>query len=410
MERQKEVCGMKTNKSFRLFLLFFLLLVFSAAVFWQAVRAVNLGLDLRGGVYVMLKAEDVAGAGGGDAIERAITVIRNRIDALGLTEPVIQREGADRIRIELAGVADQQAAREVIGRTAMLTFVGPDGEVLLTGGDLRDAYSTFDGQNQPAVGLEFTPEGTAKFAAATEKFIGQVISIHLDEELVSAPVVQSVITEGRAIIQGNMTTEETRNIALMLRSGALPVKLTELETRAVGPMLGADSLSRSLRAGVAGLLLVVLFMLAYYRIFGFIANVALVLYVTMVVSVLAALNAVMTLPGITGIILSVGMAVDANVVIFERIKEELRGGRAVRNAVESGFERAFRAILDSNVTTLFAAAVLFGLSTGPIRGFATTLSIGVLVSMFTAVVLTRFLLRQSVRAGILAGVEGGKAK
>jgi protein-export SecD/SecF family membrane protein len=401
---------MRTTNRFQLFFLFFLLLGAAAAVFWQAVRYINLGLDLRGGVYVMLKAEDTAGAGGGDALDRAITVIRNRIDALGLTEPVIQREGADRIRIELAGIGDQQAAREVIGRTAMLRFVGPDGQELLTGGDLRDAYSTFDERNQPAVGLEFTPEGTAKFADATERFIGQVISIHLDDELVSAPVVQSVITEGRAIIQGNMTTEETRNIALMLRSGALPVALTELETRAVGPMLGADSLSRSLRAGVAGLGLVLLFMLGYYRYFGFVANVALLLYVTIVVAALAALNAVLTLPGIAGIILSVGMAVDANVVIFERIKEELRQGRAVRNAVEAGFERAFRAILDSNVTTLFAAAVLFGLGTGPIRGFATTLSIGVLASMFTAVIVTRFLLRRSVRAGLPAAAEGGKGK
>ena len=339
-------------------------------------------------------------------------MIRNRIDALGLTEPIIQREGADRIRIELAGIADQQAAREVIGRTAMLKFAGPDGEVLLTGGDLRDAYSTFDEMNQPAVGLEFTADGTAKFAAATERFIGQVISIHLDEELVSAPVVQSVITEGRAIIQGNMTTEETRNIALMLRSGALPLTLTELETRAVGPMLGADSLERSLRAGVAGLVLVLLFMLGYYRYFGLVANVALLGYVAIVTAALAALNAVLTLPGIAGIILSIGIAVDANVVIFERIKEELRQGRAARNAVEAGFQRAFRAVLDSNVTTLFAAAVLFGLGTGPIRGFATTLSIGVLASMFTAVYLTRFLLRQSVRTGMLAGAvaEGGKRK
>jgi len=401
---------MFTNNRPRLYILFFLLIAVSAVVFWQAVRAVRLGLDLRGGVYVMLKAEDTAGAGGGDALDRAITVIRNRIDALGLTEPVIQREGADRIRIELAGIVDQQAAREVIGRTAMLTFVGPDGQVLLTGGDLRDAYSTFDNRNQPAVGLEFTAEGTAKFADATQKFIGQVISIHLDEELVSAPVVESVITEGRAIIQGNMTTEETRNIALMLRSGALPVALTELETRAVGPLLGADSLQRSMRAGIAGMLLVLLFMLVYYRFFGFVANVALLGYVAIVVAVLAALNAVLTLPGIAGIILSVGMAVDANVVIFERIREELRNGRAVRNAVEAGFERAFRAILDSNVTTLFAAAVLFGLGTGPIRGFATTLSIGVLTSMFTAVIVTRYLLRQSVWAGMLAVAEGGKGK
>ncbi|MCL5981768.1 MAG: protein translocase subunit SecD [Firmicutes bacterium] len=397
---------MKTNNRLRLFLLLFLLLALSVAVFQQSIRAINLGLDLRGGVYVLLKAED-SEAGGRDAIDRAITVIRNRIDALGIAEPVIQQEGVDRVRIELAGMADQQAAREVIGRTAMLTFVSPEGQVLLTGGDLRDAYATFDQNNMPAVGLEFTAEGTTKFAAATEKLIGQVISIHLDEEVVSAPEVRSVITEGRAIIEGQMTSEETRHIALMLRSGALPVELTELETRAVGPTLGADSLQRSLRAGASGLLLVLLFMLIYYRFLGVVANVALLVYVAIVVSVLAALNAVLTLPGIAGIILSVGMAVDANIVIFERIKEELGNGRAVRNAIEAGFERAFRAILDSNVTTLFAAAVLFGLGTGPVRGFAVTLSIGVLTSMFTAIVLTRFLLRQSVKAGVLVSPVKG---
>lgn len=396
---------MKSNRLLVFFLVIVLLLALSAAAVQQAIRNLKLGLDLQGGVYVLLQAVEATDARGNDAIDRAITVIRNRIDALGIAEPVIQKEGDDRIRIELAGIEDQRAAREVIGQTARLVFVGPDGVEILDGGDLKDAYVTFDRRNLPAVGLEFNAEGTKKFAEATERFIGQVISIHLDDKIVSAPVVQSVITEGRAIIEGNMTLEEARNIALMLRSGALPVDLVELETRAVGPWLGADSLQRSVRAGLAGLVLVLLFMLAYYRLLGAIADVALIVYVALVLGVLTALNATLTLPGIAGLILSVGMAVDANVIIFERIKEELKTGRTMRTSVEAGFERAFRAILDANVTTLIAAAVLFRYGTGPIRGFAVTLSIGILVSMFTAIVLSRYLLRQAVRAEFLRAPE-----
>jgi protein-export SecD/SecF family membrane protein len=396
---------MKSNRLMTFAGVVLLLLALSGVAILQARNNINLGLDLRGGVYVLYQAVETGDAGGGDKIDRAITVIRNRIDSLGVTEPVIQREGDDRIRVELAGIEDQQEARKLIGTTAMLSFIGPDEEVILTGGDLKDAFATFDARNRPAVSLEFSPEGTTAFAEATQRYIGQIIAIKLDNNVISAPVVQSVITEGRAIIEGSMSIDEARNLALMLRSGALPVDLIELETRSVGPTLGQDSLTRSVRAGIAGFVLVLLFMLAYYRFFGLIANVALVTYIALVFALLTAMNATLTLPGIAGLILSIGMAVDANVIIFERIKEELEVGRTMRTSIEAGFNNAFSAILDANVTTLIAAAVLFRYGTGPIRGFAVTLSVGILVSMFSAIILTRFLLRQAVRAELLRAPE-----
>lgn len=404
---------MKSNRTLSLFLVILLLLTASGLVINHARNTMNLGLDLRGGVYVLYQAVETGDDDrGGDKIDRAITIINNRINALGVVEPDIQREGVDRIRVELPGIEDQRKAREVIGKTAMLTFVGPDNEVIMTGGDLKDANVVFDSRtNKPVVSLEFSPEGTRKFAEATEKFIGQIIVINLDEQEVSTPVVRSIITDGRAQIEGSMGIEEAQNLALVLRSGALPVQLIELETRTLGPKLGQDSLDRSVRAGIAGLVLVLLFMFAYYRGLGLVSNVALIVYVALVLAMLTAINATMTLFGIAGFILSVGMAVDANVIIFERIKEELKNGRAMRTSIEAGFERAFAAILDANVTTLIAAAVLFKFTSGAVRGFAVTLSIGILASMLTAVVLTRYLLRQFNRAELLktpenAGIRG----
>jgi SecD/SecF fusion protein len=392
---------MKNNRLLSLVLVVLLLLAASAFTVDQARRNMNLGLDLQGGIYVLYQAEDVGGGSDADKVDRAITIIRNRIDSLGVVEPVIQREGNDRIRIELPGVEDQRKAREVIGQTAMLRFLAPDQSVILTGDDLRDAQASYDSRNQVVVSLEFSAEGTRKFAEATEKYIGQIIAIDLDGEVISAPVVRSIISEGRAQIEGSMTFEEAGNLALMLRSGALPVQLVELETRSIEPELGRDSLMRSVRAGIAGLLLVALFMVIYYRALGAVSVVALAAYLALLFGMLVGMNATMTLFGIAGFILSVGMAVDANVIIFERIREELSNGRTMRTSIEAGFERAFRAILDANVTTLIAAAVLFQFAQGPVRGFAVTLSVGILASMITAILLTRFLLRQAVRADVL---------
>ncbi|HHX73487.1 MAG TPA: protein translocase subunit SecD [Firmicutes bacterium] len=394
-----------------LLLVFVLLVGGSAVAIWQAAKHMKLGLDLRGGVYVLYRAvETEEGADSTDKLDRAITVIRNRIDALGVTEPVIQREGNDRIRVELPGIDDQRAAREVIGRTALLKFVSPEGETIVEGDELDDARASYDEYGRPAVALKFNAAGTEKFAEATEKYMGKPIAIYLDEEEISAPIVNAVISNGEAMITNIGSIEAATMLALQLRSGALPVKLEELEIRGVGPQLGRDSLNRSLYAGAAGLILVLLFMPAYYRAFGLVVDIALIVYTAIVLGILTALNVTLTLPGIAGLILSVGMAVDANVVIFERIKEELRSGRTLRTAIEAGFREAFRAIFDSNVTTLIAAAVLFKFATGPVRGFAVTLSVGILVSMFTAVVLTRYLLRLLAGTGFLKATPAQTAK
>ncbi|HHX74788.1 MAG TPA: protein translocase subunit SecD [Firmicutes bacterium] len=402
---------MNRNRLLVLLLVCVLLVGGSALAVWQAATKMKLGLDLRGGVYVLYRAvETEEGTDSTDKLDRAITVIRNRIDALGVTEPVIQREGNDRIRVELPGINDQRKAREVIGKTALLKFVGPDGETIVEGDELDDARAAFDEYGMPAVSLKFNAAGTEKFAEATEKFLYQPIAIYLDEEEISAPTVNAVIASGEALITNVGTIENAAMLALQLRSGALPVQLEEMEIRGVGPQLGRDSLNRSVYAGVAGLILVLLFMLVYYRAFGLVADIALITYAAIVLGILTALNVTLTLPGIAGLILSVGMAVDANVIIFERIKEELRNGRTLRTAIEAGFKEAFRAIFDSNVTTLIAAAVLFKFATGPVRGFAVTLSIGILASMFTAVVLTRYLLRLLAGTGLLKATPAQTAK
>ena len=367
---------------------------------WE--RFLQKGLDLEGGVYVLLEAQETVDDGGyDDAIERAMTIIRNRIDELGITEPVLMQEGDRRIRIELPGVEDQARAMELIGRTAQLEFVSPEGDVLLTGANLETAYFTMDEMNRPIVALEFDGEGRELFAEATERYLGSQISIFLDDELVSAPTVQDVITAGEAVITNIPSRDEARDIAVMLRSGALPVELVEMETRSVGPILGENALSLSITAGTIGLIIVFLFMLLYYRFAGLVAGISLVVYLAVVFGTLGALGATLTLPGMAGLILSIGMAVDANVIIFERIKEELKAGRTIFTSINAGFERALRAIIDANVTTAIAALVLFYITSGTIRGFALVLLVGIVASIITAVVLTRYLLRLAARVQLI---------
>ncbi len=413
-KKLKKGKGVSSRKFLLLFLgLMILLSAFSYLAYTQIVSHLKLGLDLEGGVYVLMEAREEDGEVERDTIERAITIIRNRIDEFGVSEPLIQQEGANRIRVELPGIDDPGRAIDIIGRTALLTFEDPEGNVVVTGANLREARFTQDEFGQPAVGLEFDAEGAEKFAEATRRLAGRElpIFIKLDGEVVSAPTVRNVITDGNAIITGQFTAEEVRDLVLILRSGALPVELVELETRTVGPTLGRDSRDRSLQAGIIGFVLLFVFLLVIYRTIGFIASFALGVYVALVMAILTALNATLTLPGIAGLILSVGMAVDANVIIFERFKEEYRSGRTLRSAVEAGFKNALSTILDANITTLIAASVLFYFGTGPVRGFAVTLSVGILTSMFTAIVLTRYLLRYLIGANIITnpslfGVRG----
>lgn len=356
--------------------------------------SVKQGLDLQGGTHVVLQAVDTPQLKvNDDALDRATHIIERRVNALGLTEPVVQRQGRDRIIVELPGVKDPEKAINMLGKTAMLEFKDPNNKTVLTGMDLKDAKAVVGNGNQPLVSMEFSDEGGQKFADVTARNVGKRIAITLDGEVLTAPVVQEAITGGRAQITGNRSMEEAQHLAILLRSGSLPVKLEIIENRTVGPTLGQDSKEASQKAFLIGVAGVFVFMILFYRLSGIVADIALLLYTMLLLLVMRYLNATLTLPGMAGIILSIGMAVDANVLIFERFKEEIRAGKTLRKAMDNGFGRALVTILDSNITTLMACAVLFYLGTGPIKGFAVTLSIGVILSMFSAVTVTKFLLK-----------------
>lgn len=364
-------------------------------------KNINLGLDLQGGLHVVMQGVNTPGKPvTDDAMNGSLGILQERINELGLKEPIVQREGKDRLIIELAGVKNPQEAVNIIGKTAILEFRDEAGKVVLDGSMLKNAQAQYNQYNQPEVAIQFNGEGTKKFADLTAKNIGKKVGIYLDNEQLTNPVIQSSIPNGNAVITGSKNIEEAQRIALLLRSGALPVKLEMVEKRLVGPTLGADSLEKSKVAGLYGLAAIFVFMILYYRLPGLLANFTLVVYSILVLGVLAALNATLTVPGIAGFLLSIGMAVDANVIIYERLKEELRSGKTLRASIDSGFDRAFVTIVDANVTTLIAAAVLYYFGTSSIRGFAITLSIGILASMFTAITLTRFLLKTTAESGV----------
>lgn len=397
---------------------------------WQPPQPrLRLGLDLQGGTRIVLEAERRPGVEvTPDKVDAAMRVIENRIDALGVAEPLLQRQGQDRILVEFPGLQDPQRAKELIGRTALLEFVDtdhqslprgaewlpdnrrvrmPDGQVVnlpkkvvVTGADLRDARAEFNQQSlQWLVRFRFAGEGARKFEEHTGRSIGEYLTIVLDNRVLSSPVIRARIP-GEGVIEGSFTAEEARDLAILLRGGALPVPVRPVEERTVGPTLGRDSIERSLRAGWVAVVAVVLFVTAYYRLPGFLASLSLALYGLLLVALFSLLGATLTLPGIAGVILSFGMAVDGNVIIFEKLKEELRAGKTLRAAVTAGWRRGLVTILDSNVTTLIGAAVLLWLGTGPIRGFAVTLSLGVVVSMFTAIVVTRWLVELCADLGL----------
>lgn len=355
------------------------------------------------------------------AVEQGIITIRNRIDQLGVSEPVIQRQGESRIAVQLPGVQDTTRAKQIIGSTAQLEFklvdeahdlagalAGqvPSGDAIyydrqgqpyllkthtvLTGEFLNDAGSNIDQQTgQAIVNVSFDARGTRIFSRLTTENTGKRMAILLDEKVITAPVINEPITGGRAQINGFDDTQEAHSVAIMLRAGALPAPVSVIEERTVGPSLGQDSIAQGINSLVIGMLVVLVFMTAYYRLFGLVANLALALNVVMIIAALSLFGATLTLPGMAGIVLTVGMAVDANVLIYERIREELRNGMSPRAAVDAGFDRALATIVDANITTLIAGLVLFQFGTGPVRGFAVVLSIGIFTSMFTAVMVSR---------------------
>ncbi len=395
--KPEEKLGINWLETAKLFLLVLVIVALCAGLARPLARQLQkrLGLDLRGGVHVVFEAVPTPEAPvTSDSITRLIAVFRNRVDALGVAEPVIQKEGARRVVVELPGVKDPEEAVRALGKMAHLEFKTEDGKTVLTGKHLKDARAYLNpSNNEPQVLLKFDKEGAKIFGEVTTANVHKRIAIYLDGRLLTNPVVEEPITTGEAVIRGGyQSLEEAQRDALLLRSGALPVKVRLMEKRGVGALLGKDSLERSLKAGIIGVSAIFLFMVLYYRVPGLIADLSLVLYGLIVAGVLVLIKATLTLPGIAGIILSIGMAVDSNIIIYERLKEELRSGKTLRAAIDAGFRHAFRTILDANVTTLIGAAVLYYFGTGPVRGFAVTLSIGILVSMFTAITFTRFVL------------------
>lgn len=417
-----------------------LIIVVSAFCFWKVYppsEKINLGLDLQGGIQLLLEVDiaKVPEEAREDATDRVVEVIRNRIDEFGVREPTISKQGSVNVVVQLPGVTDRERAKEIVGKTAHLEFklvsedvdlikqagtgalpekfevksmADPTGakrtiilerEGVVTGDHLTTASVGFDQYGQSIVQLQFDDEGAQIFDKVTFQNIGKQLAIVLDGRVHSAPVIRDRIPNGQAQISGNFTVEEASDLALVLRAGSLPAPVSIIEERTVGASLGRDSITQGVRAAIIGALLVILFMPSYYLISGLIADIGLLIYSLVVIGMFAAFGASLTMPGIAGFILSMGMAVDANVLISERVREELNTGKTPRAAISAGYHKAFSAILDSNLTTLLTSLILFAFGTGPIKGFAVTLSIGLMASLFSALTVTRvifdFLLKQN---------------
>lgn len=354
--------------------------------------AISLGLDLRGGVYTVYQAENNGDPDFDTKMESTVSILTSRLTRQGFTEATVTRQGSDRIRVEIPNVSDPNQILTIIGTPAQLYFVDESGNNLMEGGMVKNAQAAQDQDGKPCIAFELTDEGAKIFAEATAANLGKTISITLDGETISRATVNTVIAGGKGEITGNFTADEAKNLATLILSGALPLNLTQLEVSAISATLGVEALDRAIQAGIIGVALVMLFMLFRYRLCGLVADIALTIYIMIVVLLLALTGAQLTLPGVAGIILGIGMAVDANVVIFERIREEVKNGRPIGSAVRKGFSNALSAIIDSNVTTIIAAVVLYAFGTGFVRGFALTLGIGVATSLVTAVFVTHKLL------------------
>lgn len=354
--------------------------------------AISLGLDLRGGVYTVYQAENNGDPDFDTKMESTVSILTSRLTRQGFTEATVTRQGSDRIRVEIPNVSDPNQILTIIGTPAQLYFVDEGGNNLMEGSMVKNAQAAQDQDGKPCIAFELTDEGAKIFAEATAANLGKTISITLDGETISRATVNTVIAGGKGEITGNFTADEAKNLATLILSGALPLNLTQLEVSAISATLGVEALDRAIQAGIIGVALVMLFMLFRYRLCGLVADIALTIYIMIVVLLLALTGAQLTLPGVAGIILGIGMAVDANVVIFERIREEVKNGRPIGSAVRKGFSNALSAIIDSNVTTIIAAVVLYAFGTGSVRGFALTLGIGVATSLVTAVFVTHKLL------------------
>ncbi|QTL98000.1 protein translocase subunit SecD [Iocasia frigidifontis] len=402
-------------KQKRILKLVFIVAIILFSYFLYHFYGINLGLDLEGGSHIVLQAEPTEQREISDEVMKVISnIIERRVNQMGLAEALIQREGRDRVIVGLPAVDNPNEAIKTIGRTAVLTFRNAQGDVLMTGDAIKSAKAGYGGAfREPVVNFELTPDGSKKFEAITRQYLGQHIAIYLDDEELMNPVVNEVI-RGSGSISGNYkSVEEAQNDAVLITEGALPVPVKVVQSRIVGPTLGKISIQKSITAGLFGLLLVGIYMLIYYRFPGLLAAVILAIYGLILLGTLAGLGATLTLPGIAGLILSIGMAVDANIIIFERIKDERRSGKTLKASIDAGFKRAYTTIIDANVTTIITALILAYFTSGTVRGFAVTLGIGVIVSMFTAFFVTRnvidlFADTKLLNSGAAFGLKGRK--
>lgn len=364
-------------------------------------EVITKGLDLQGGVSVVMEIQDEEVSK--EDLEKTKDQLALRVNKIGVAETVVATEGNRRIRVDIPGEVNSGDIVNSLGKTGELTFKSPDGEVILSGQDVNKAAAVTNSQTrEPEVSIEMNSEGTKKFADATEKYLGQSISIYMDDELLMSPTVNTVITEGKASITGNKSASEAKRLAGLINAGALPVTVKAVSVQTVGAQLGAEALPNAMKAALIGVGLIFIFMILNYRIPGAIASLALIFFICIVLFIFGEIDATLTLPGIAGFLLTIGMAVDANVLIFERIREELRKGMSIKSSVEKGFENALSSIVDSNVTTILAALVLYFFGSGIVKGFAITLLIGVLVSLFTALTVTKFFMKRAVNMGLLS--------
>lgn len=363
-------------------------------------QAINRGLDLQGGISVVeeIQAEEVSQ----EDMDREIEFLSMRVNKIGVSETEVKQEGDKRIRIEIPGIFNSEEVMDVLGKTGELKFVDPNGETILSGKDVKNAVARMNPETQKSeIALEFSDEGKEKFANATKEFVGKQIAIYMDEEKLSEPTVNEPILNGQAVITGSKNLEEAKRDADIIKSGALPLPVKPVSFKTVGSQLGSDAMPNSKKAAILGVGLVFIFMLAVYRLPGLVADLALVLFILLDLYVFVAMEGTLTLAGIAGLLLTIGMAVDANVLIFERIKEEIQSGKSIKASVNAGFDRALTSILDSNITTMIAGIILYNFGTGSVRGFAVTLMIGIVISVFTALIFTKFILRLLLNIGIL---------
>ncbi len=377
---------MKNKKTHYIWLLILVLLPIVSLVY----NKIKLGLDLRGGTYVVLQAQ---GKIEQDTMAKVKDIVERRVDSLGVAEPVIQLSGNDRLIVELAGIKDPQKAIDLIGTTAKLEFKiknkdGSYGPTLLEGSAIKTANLSQGQFGQPEVAFELNGDGSNKFAEITRENVGKQLAIMLDGKEQSAPVINTEISGGKGVITTN-NPEDAKNLTNLLKSGALPVSIKILEIRTVGATLGSDSIAQTQFAGILSLIFIWAFMFFIYKIPGIVSNIVLVIYGLLTLGSLSMIGSTLTLPGIAGFVLTLGMAVDSNVITFERIKDELRKGRSLQDSIEYGFKNGLPAIIDGNLTTLLIAIVLFFFGTGPIKGFAVTLSLGTIITLITAVFVTK---------------------